>query len=263
MKRILRAAAWILLLACLASAAGAERLDDETLYSFYDDGDFFGDSITRALTVHVIDLRQKGMPILPKTHFYSTGSITLYDGSRPTLSGAARCFNYRGMDATMYYITAVTKAKKVFILLGMNDPVGIKADRAMGWIEDVMKYMARDEKTRNTEVYFFSVTPVGTEYCKERNRPNYQEDLDAYNALLKEKCAEIGAGFIEISEALKGEDNHLDPAYSTDERFHLNNDGLDIWLARLRDYAQEQYDLGRWDPFAEAEEPAEDAETAQ
>ena len=260
MKRAIRIAVWILLLACLVSAAGAERLDDETLYTFYDDGAFFGDSITRSLSVLVTDMRQKGGPTLQKVMFFSTGSITLYDGASPVIGGTMRCFNYRGTDATMYYITAVVKAKKVFIMLGMNDPVGIQIDKSLGYIDQIMYYMRRDERTSNAEVYFFSVTPVGTLYCEERQRPGYQEDLDEYNARLKEKCAELEVGFIEVSEALKGEDNHLDPAYSSDGRFHLNPDGLNVWLARMRDYAQEQYDLGLWDPFAAEETPeTEDA----
>ena len=255
MRRLLRAAVWILLLVCVASAAGAERLDDETLYSFYDDSVFFGDSITRALTNHVTDLRQKGEQVLPNTLFYSTGSITLNDGSRPTVVGTSRCFNYRGMDVTMYFITISVKAKKAFIMLGMNDPVGLRIDLALERIEDIMYYMRRDTRTADVEVYFFSVTPVGARYCEERNRPEYQDSLDEYNRQLKEKCAELGAGYIEVAEALKGEDNLLDPAYSSDRgMFHLNADGLDVWLTCLRDYAQEQYDLGLWDPIRKSED---------
>ena len=66
---------------------------------------------------------------------------------------------------------------------------------------------------------------------------------------------ELGAGFIQISEQLKGTDNHLNPEYSSDARFHLNTEGVDVWLQCMLDYAQEQYDLGLWDPFG-GEKPA-------
>ena len=255
MKRFLRTMAWILVLTCLFSTAGAERLEDDILYTFYDDSAFFGDSITRSLAVRVAMMRQEDETLMEGTGFYATGSLTLFDGSRPKVFGSARCFNYRGTEATMYYITAVVQAKKVFILLGMNDPVGIQGDKALGWIEDIMYYMKRDARTEKAEIYFFSVTPVGTEWCRERNRPDYQERLDEYNARLEEKCAELGAGFIQISERLKGTDNHLNPEYSTDARFHLNTEGVDVWLQCMLDYAQEQYDLGLWDPFG-GEKPA-------
>ena len=257
MKRVIRAFVWILILACLASAAGAERLDDSVLYTFYDNGAFFGDSITRSLAVRVADLRQKDETFLNKTSFYATGSITLFEGSRPVISGdgVSHCFNYRGTDATMYYLTTVTGVKKVFILLGMNDPIGIKIEKGLEWVEEIMYWMRRDQRTRDVEVYFLSVTPVGTAWCIERNRPDYQADLDEYNARLEEKCMEIGAGFIPISEPLKGEDNHLNVAYSSDAKVHLNPDGLDVWLGCLRDYAQKQYDLGLWDPFEPEETP--------
>ncbi len=257
MKRVVRAFAWFLILICLVSAAGAERLDDSVLYTFYNNSAFFGDSITRSLATRVADLRQKDDLFMNKTSFFATGSITLGEGRRPVVSGddVTHCFNYRGTDATMYYITSVIGAKKVFILLGMNDPIGTMIEKGLEWVEEIMYWMRRDQRTCDVEVYFFSITPVGTAWCIERNRPDYQAALDEYNARLEEKCREIGAGFIPISEPLKGEDNHLNVAYSSDAMVHLNQDGLDIWLGCLRDYAQEQYDLGLWDPF-EPEETA-------
>ena len=77
--------------------------------------------------------------------------------------------------------------------------------------------------------------------------------LQENNAMLKETCEKNGAHYIEIAEALKGEDNLLRMDYSNDKVCHLNEDGIAVWIQCMKDYAQEQYDLGLWDPFAEEE----------
>ena len=103
--------------------------------------------------------------------------------------------------------------------------------------------------------YFFSETPVTENFATEKARPEYQDQLDVYNPMLKEVCEKNGAHYIEIAEALKGEDNLLRLEYSNDKVCHLNEDGIAVWIQCMKDYAQEQYDLGLWDPFADAEVP--------
>ena len=31
----------------------------------------------------------------------------------------------------------------------------------------------------------------------------------------------------------------------------LNSDGVGVWIQCMKDYAQKQFDLGLWDPYAE------------
>ena len=86
-------------------------------------------------------------------------------------------------------------------------------------------------------------------FAVEKERPEYQDQLDVYNALLKETCEKNGARYVELAESLKGEDNLLRLDYSNDKVCHLNDDGIAVWIQVLKDYAQEQYELGLWDPF--------------
>ncbi len=249
MKRLI---ACVLLLICLAPMAMAERLDDEVLLSYYDDSVFFGDSIMQAFRRYRSAVRQTDPDFLDGTEVVCTASISLYAGSRRYLMGDFH-FSYRGSEKTMYAIAKQTGAKKAFVLLGLNDPVGIKIDKAMGWIEDIIRNMA--ELSPGTEVYFFSETPVTPKFCSEKKRPNYQELLNDYNRRLRETCEANGAHYIEISEPLKDETGYLNPLYSSDQRCHFSDDGVRVWIECMKDYAQEQYDLGLWNPFA-AEEPA-------
>ena len=100
-------------------------------------------------------------------------------------------------------------------------------------------------------VYFFSETPVTVNFAEEKKRPKYQEQLDVYNAMLKEYCESNGAHYIEIAEALKGKDNFLKLDYSNDKVCHLNEKGIAVWIQSMKDYARQQYELGLWDLSAE------------
>ena len=71
---------------------------------------------------------------------------------------------------------------------------------------------------------------------------------------LKELCESTGGGYIDIAEALKDENNYLLEEYSSDKICHISDEGLVIWIERMKDYAQEQYDAGLWDPFESAGE---------
>ena len=110
------------------------------------------------------------------------------------------------------------------------------------------------EHSPDTVVYFFSETPVTPKFEKKIDFPGYQDKLDEYNALLKELCVSTGGGYIDIAEALKDENNYLLEEYSSDKICHISDEGLVIWLDRMKEYAQEQYDAGLWNPFDDAGE---------
>jgi len=252
MKRFI---AFVLLLVCLVPMAAAERLDDNVLLSFYGDSVFFGDSITKAFRRYRTAVRQTDESFMPTTDIVYADSISLYSGSRSIITGENH-FQYRGREGTMYDIAKKIGAKKAFILLGLNDPVGIKIEKGLRWVEDIIRTMG--EVCPDMELYFFSNTPVTLYYCKEKKRPSYPEQLNEYNVRLKEKCEALGAHYIEIAEAMKDEDGYLKLDYSSDNRCHLSDEGVKVWIECLKDYAQEQYELGLWDPFAVPEEPAEE-----
>ena len=77
--------------------------------------------------------------------------------------------------------------------------------------------------------------------------------------MLKETCEANSARYIDIAKALKGEDNFLKLEYSNDKVCHLSDEGNAALIEALKDYAQEQYDLGLWTPDA-AETAAEETD---
>ena len=249
MKRFVRFIAFLLVLACIpfASAETKERLDDSTLLSFYDDSVFFGDSRMEAFKRYVDGIQEKDPNFLKKTKIVAAGSISLYAASKNAPSGDY-LFYYAGRQLSMYGIAQKLQPKKIFIMLGLNDPIAAKPDKGITYVETILTRM-KEEFVPDAVVYFFSETPVTENFAVEKERPEYQDQLDVYNAMLKETCENHGARYVELAESLKGEDNFLKLEYSNDKVCHLNDDGIAVWIQVLKDYAQEQYELGLWDPF--------------
>ena len=242
MKRLI---AWILCLILICPLARAERLSEKTLLSYYDDCLFVGDSIMQGFVRYRSTMRQRDPAFLENLTVVCTSSISLYTASRHVMDQESY-FLYRGMKCSMYDIVKTLKPKRVFILLGLNDPVGLKIDKAMSWIEYIIESMPSYSK--NTEVCFFSHTPVTETYCRTKKREGYPDKIDEYNSRLREICSRLGATYVEIAEPLRDENGFLAAAYTSDNLCHLNDDGVALWIQTLMDYAQEQYDAGAWVP---------------
>lgn len=259
MKRLTALSLLLIMLITTNFAVGAEtvseivaetdtastRLPDEVLLSYYDNSVFFGDSIMQGFRRYRSNMRQTDTDFLEGVTVMATSSISLYSASRRYQNDNGT-FLHRGTQKNMYNITKALKPDKIFILLGLNDVVGIKIEKAMTWVEYIIKHMP--SYSPDTEIYFFSQTPVTPFYCKKRNRPNYPEQVDQYNQRLQEVCEQLGAHYVEISEALKDEEGYLNAAYCSDGDCHLNDEGTAVWIQSMCDYAQAQYDLGLWTP---------------
>ena len=246
MKRLL---AWILGMLLLCPPACAERLPDDVLLSYYDDCLFIGDSIMQGFVRYRSETRVTDPDFLEELTVVCTSSISLYTASRHVMDNNSY-FLFRGRKCTMYDIARALKPKRLFILLGLNDPVGVKIDKAMKWIEYIVESMPY--YSQDTEVCFFSHTPVTETYCQTRKREGYQDQINEYNRRLQEACEKLGATYVEIAEPFKDADGYLAAAYTSDNICHLNDDGIALWIQTLQDYAQEQYDAGAWTPGVEA-----------
>lgn len=249
MKRFTQLIAFVLVLVFIPfTFAAGERLDDSTLLSFYKDSVFFGDSRMQAFRKYIALMRETDEDFLQTVTIVAAESISLYIASTKYIPDEGIAFSYRGMRLTTFDIAKRIQPRKVFVLLGLNDQVANNTENAMTWVNAFIRRMG--EAVPEAAIYFFSETPVTTKFEKKNKLPDYSSQLDVYNARLKETCEQNGAHYIEIAEALKGEDNLLEPEYSSDGVCHLNNNGVAAWIQCMKDYAQEQYELGLWDPYA-------------
>ncbi len=245
MTRMLkRMAAMILCLLMLAGTAGAQRLSDQELMRYYENSVVVGDSIPRMLRNYIAGRQENDPAYFEGLRFFTYYNFRLRTAAREVIDPEEVNLVFKSKDYTLCQLMAQLKPDKVFILAGLNDKVGERQEKSIGYVAEIMRLMA--QYAPQTQVYFFSLTPVT--YRVVEDRPQLPEQWNQYNARLKETCEALGALYVEIAEPLKNENGLLPMALSHDGLYHLNDEGNAIWAQTLLDYAQSRFDAGLWSP---------------
>ena len=95
------------------------------------------------------------------------------------------------------------------------------------------------EKSPDAEIYIQSATPILA--GRERKTLN-NENLDKYNAALKELAREKGYHFADVASVMKVEDGSLNPDYCSDPEdmgIHFTDAGAKVWIDYLLENAQD------------------------
>lgn len=198
---------------------------DDGPCSFYDDAAFMGDSISYTLFLHNGKTKDLG-----DATFLVRGSLGIHN----TLNGQLK-IHYRGQELAPWDAVKACGAKKLFIMMGMND-IGYYG------IEDTMeKWEIFLEKIREEspkiQIYIQSQTPMWTDANLDLLN---NDNIDIYNQRLEEAAEEWGCYFVNIAPYFKDSTNGLAAKYSNDNYVHMNFQGTDTWAKVLKAYAAEQ-----------------------
>ena len=243
MKRLTAVGILLIFLSGFFFAGEAETLTRNQLSSFYKGSFFIGDSITEQLKGYIRSQQQEQPDFFPDIIFMTAQSYCLYTASRKNLLPEKANLKSRGKEMPLWEILKDRKPKKALILLGVNDYIGETIEKGMDYDNRILDLAQKHAP--DTEVIFLSLTPVTKAFCK---RNDYQRLWDDYNAALRGLCLLRGVPYIDIAARMKDEEGYLNNRYSNDGQYHLNAEGLDIWIDALLDYAQGQYDQGLWKP---------------
>lgn len=195
---------------------------------FYQDAVFIGDSVSMGLRTRAV---AKGK--FPGAKYLVRGSF----GSGHAIKGTM-LLTYQGKEMSPEDAVKASGAKKVFIMLGMNDLniYGLKgsADNLMTLIKRIRK------KSPNVKIYIQSMTPIvnGAERGKLNNT-----SIDEYNGILKSYAAKNNCIYVDVATNLKDSNNGLRPKFSSDNYVHLSAAGTDVWIATLEAFAERQMNL--------------------
>ena len=121
---------------------------------------------------------------------------------------------------------------KVYIMLGVNE---LGWPRAEVFREQYGKVIDRvREDHPEAEVVIQSLLPVS---AKQEAKGSYVNNrrIAEFNALLEELAAEKDCPYLNVAEAVTGEDGCLRPELTTDG-VHLNTEGCRVWLDYLKDH---------------------------
>ena len=162
-------------------------VNGEVPYSFFKDAVFVGDSVSLKLNLYVSAQRKTDSNFMGTAQFLTPGSYGTGNELKELGSDNSVHPSYNGTE--MYLADAIQSmgAKKVFIMLGMNDIAVYGNDGAVKNMETVLTEIK--EKNPETSIYVQSMTPiVGTAQTGSLTN----ENLNIYNAGLKLMCEQNG-----------------------------------------------------------------------
>ena len=168
--------------------------------SFFNDALFVGDSVSLKLKLYCLKQNNNGKYPLGHATFFTAGSYSwnnsLWDTSRS--DSVHPLINGRKMKIADAVVA--TKAKKVFLMLGINDlgPYGV--DGALSAAKTVVKDILK--KSPNTKIYIQSVTPIYPG-CERGSINN--SNVKKLNEKLKKYCKDNGYVYLDIWSQMGGD----------------------------------------------------------
>lgn len=199
--------------------------------AFFDDAVFVGDSVTQGLRGYVTGQRNKGKACLGSAQFLCYGSMS-YTNALEKVSGSSMHPTYKGNKVTIEDGVKQCGAKKVFIMLGMND---FSAYSEKAWKQNVLTLLDRiTEQNPGVSIYLESVTPIlsGMEHGRFNN-----ENIRKFNEYLQEVCDDRGYTYVDIYHVLADETGHLKKSYCGDPAamgIHMSAAGSAAWSQYLQ-----------------------------
>ena len=224
-----------------------ELLETGIYDSYFDDAVFLGDSITETLKNYCIGQRRTNESFLGTAQFLAAVGMNVRLASRDDRS----LLKYRGYAVSVTEGLLSMQAKRVFVLLGVNDIAGKYPEETIEYYRTLIDVIR--EKCEGIEIVAQAVTPVSYAFCKERGLK--VEEWNAFNERLAQLCAEENVPFLDFAQYLMDAEGYLDAAMTGDGMFHLNENGNAVWVRELRRFAAEQLAQQEHEPAMPTPEP--------
>ena len=210
----------ILSLPAAAAAQESEKEKKETHTipeSWFDDALFIGDSQTGSLGAYV--LMNGGLGDALIWHVNGLACHHIVEGEKS--------YPFKGMYCSITDVVSLSGAKKLFLMLAMNDigtlPVKELKSRWAGVIRSLREHCP------DVEIFIQSGTPVESDFGYLT-----KENMDLYNEMLQEVCTETECCYVDVTKGLPDSTGYMKEEYKKDN-VHLNPDGCAVWVRNLRD----------------------------
>ena len=196
--------------------------------SFFDDAVFVGDSVSLKLSYYEAAVNKLG-----KAQFLASGSLGSGNALWKVSSDSVHPL-YKGQKMQLEDSIPLTGAKKLYIMLGMNDIAvyGIQGsvDNMVKLIEGIVKNVP------GMKVYIQSMTPLGVNSNVASKNGLNNENIRKYNALLLSTAKEKGWYFVDVGEVMYDSQGYLREDYCSDPNgmaIHFTNAGCEAWIKYL------------------------------
>lgn len=184
--------------------------------AYFDHVTFVGDSITQGLEIYASEISN--------AHYCAYRGIApkgIYDGSIWTKED--------GTQEVPMEVLVAAQPDDVYILIGANSIVGMEDEPFLAYYSEMLDAI-RAKLDPRVSLYVQSITPV-VQGVDDRFD---MERINALNDALANMANDKGLYFINLCEALAGEDGWLKPEYGAADGYHLTADGCDAWVGYLR-----------------------------
>ncbi|MBQ1504991.1 MAG: hypothetical protein IIZ49_06300 [Oscillospiraceae bacterium] len=203
--------------------------------SYFDDAVFIGDSVTLMLQYYTMKQRADDPDFLGKATFLTAGSFS-YRHAVTAVTESSIHPVYEGTKMLVEDAIAKIGAKKIYIMLGMNDIANRNYTATLENLETLVSRIL--EKNPDVEFYFESVTPrmANSEHSYLNN-----EIIRGFNELLAQYCVDNSHYFVNIYAGICDESGALPAAYCSDPvseggngmGIHFTYAGCAVWTDYL------------------------------
>ena len=193
--------------------------------SYFDDVVFIGDSVTEGLRYY-----EMANGVFGKAKFLSAGSLSATNALW-NVSDRSVHPRWNGQKMKLEQSVPLTGAKKVYIMLGMNDIAAVGLERAKANFDKLCAGILA--AAPGVQIYVESVTPrVKTSNPGKLNNAN----ITNYNRMLAELCMKRGWYFVNVAETMFDSAGCLKQSYCSDPNgmgMHFSFTGCAAWADYL------------------------------
>ena len=190
--------------------------------SYFEDAVFVGDSLTEGLreysgienAIANIATFVSAKNQTPKS--FLEGVIVFPDGYRPTQNGVEAIVS--------------ENPAKVYITLGTNALTFMNREQLIYYYDQLLT--ALQEQLPDTIFYVCSITPTTVEEASRRPVFIYDAVYAANNEIAMLATLK-GMHYINLHEALSGDDGYLKPEYAYSDGIHLKPEAYTVWINYL------------------------------
>lgn len=202
-------------------------IDPNSDFSFLNNSVFVGDSVSLKLKNYVTAKRKSNSSFFGNAKFLTAGSLgatnALWEISDKSVHPL-----YQGKKMKIEDSVSASGAKKVYIMLGMNDIGAYSVDESAKNMSTLLSNIK--DKSPNITIIVQSVTPM----IKQRQLKNLNNsNIEKYNQKIKQICESTGYKFLDVASVMKDSEGNLPASYCSDPEglgVHFTDSACQVWI---------------------------------
>ena len=195
---------------------------------YFNDAVFVGDSVSMKLSFY-----EAAVDVLGKAKFLTAGSLgsgnALWEVSEQSVHPV-----YKDEKRLVEDSIAMMDARKVYIMLGMNDIALYGVDGAVANMEKLIDRILANSP--DVTFYIQSMTPITSTSSLLSSSGHNPGTIHAYNKALLDLCKSRGFYFVDVASVMYDSDGYLRREYCSDPDemgIHFTNAGCAVWADYL------------------------------